>query len=39
MTTEVVILRAAGSFAPRFARLKNATMVFFNWPQNKLVTG
>ena len=30
MTTQVVILRAAGSFAPRFARLKNATKAFFN---------
>jgi hypothetical protein len=30
MTTQVVILRAAGSFASRFARLKNARKAFFN---------
>jgi hypothetical protein len=30
ITTQVVILRAAGSFAPRLARLKNATTAFFN---------
>ena len=30
MTTQVVILRAAGSFARRFARLTNATTAFVN---------
>jgi hypothetical protein len=30
MTTSVVILRAAGGFASRFARLKNAWKAFFN---------
>ena len=30
MTAQVIILRAVKSFAPNFARLKNATTAFFN---------
>ncbi len=30
MATQVVILRAVRDFVPHLARLKNATMAFFN---------